>query len=260
MDDSVHRNRLRAHDTGPRTGSCKIQTTATHDQKQTDSMLAELTRHHFSGSDMAIDHFDDAEQHELWKFLEERVSPDADVEDVDRRIWEKFGVEGAIMFTDLSGFTRRSAELGITHFLAIIHQSQILLRPVIEKRDGTVFEVVGDSMLIWFPTIRQALHCSVEMQRACRQFNADLKPANQILLCVGIGYGRVIRVGDSRLAGGEVNVASKLGEDIAEGYEILISDEACKAAGEMPGLTFTLTGTHLPGSPEVYRVTAPDAD
>jgi adenylate cyclase len=209
---------------------------------------------------MAIDHFDDAEQRELWQFLDERISPDADVEDVDRRIWEKFGTAGAIMFTDLSGFTRRSAELGITHFLQIIHQSQILLRPVIEQRDGTIFEVVGDSMLLWFPTIQQALQCSIEMQQACRQFNAGLEPAHQILLCLGIGYGRVIRIGDSRLAGEEVNVASKLGEDIAEGYEILISDEACKAAGEMPSLTFTLTGMHLPGSPEVYRVTAPDAD
>lgn len=209
---------------------------------------------------MAIDHFYDAEQQELWKFLDERISADADVKDVDRRIWERFGAEGAVLFTDLSGFTRRSAELGITHFLQIIHQSQILLRPVIENRGGTVFEVVGDSMLIWFPTIQQALHCSVEMQRACRQFNTDLKPANQILLCVGIGYGRVIRIGDSRLAGGEVNVASKLGEDTAEGYEILISDSARNATGEMPGLTFTLTGTHQPGSPEVYRVTARDAD
>ncbi len=203
---------------------------------------------------MAHDQFSDAEQSELWKLLDERAGSKADVEDVDRRIWEKFGDEGAVVFTDLAGFTRRSAELGITHFLQIIHQSQILLRPVIGQNSGTVFEVVGDSMLIWFSTVQEALQCSVEMQEACRQYNADLEPAYQILLCVGIGYGRVIRVGDSRLAGGEVNVASKLGEDIAEAYEILISDDARKAAGSVPGLAFTITGMHQPGSPEVYRV------
>lgn len=70
---------------------------------------------------MALDHFSDAEQSELWKLLDERVKPDTDVEDVDRRIWGKYGDEGAVMFTDLAGFTRRSAELGITHFLQIIY-------------------------------------------------------------------------------------------------------------------------------------------
>jgi adenylate cyclase len=130
------------------------------------------------------------------------------------------------------------------------------LRPVIEQRNGIVFEVVGDSMLIWFPTVQDALQCSIELQEACQQHNADLEPAHQILLCLGIGYGRVIRVGNSRLAGGEVNVASKLGEDIAEAYEILISDNARKAADEMSGLTFTITEMHQPGSPEVYRVTS----
>lgn len=206
---------------------------------------------------MALDQFFNPEQSELWKLLNERAAPSADVEDVDRRIWEKYGDEGAIMFTDLAGFSRRSAELGITHFLQIIHQSQILLRPVIEKRNGTVFEVVGDSMLIWFPTIHEALQCSVEMQDACQHYNSNLEPAHQILLCLGIGYGRVLRVGNSRLAGREVNVASKLGEDIAEAYEVLISDDARKAAGDVTGLTFTITGMHQPGSPEVYRVTSP---
>ncbi len=205
---------------------------------------------------MTLDPFLDAAQSELWQLMDERLALDADVEDVDSRIWEKFGDEGAVMFTDLAGFTRRSAELGINHFLQIIYQSQILLRPVIERFNGTVFEVVGDSMLIWFPTVQEALQCSVEMQEACQQHNADLEPAYQILLCLGIGYGRVIRVGNSRLAGEEVNVASKLGEDIAEAYEILISNDARNAAGDMPGLTFTITGMHQPGSPEVYRVTS----
>lgn len=55
-------------------------------------------------------------------------------------------------------------------------------------------------------------------------------------------------------------MASKLGEDIAEAYEILISDDARKAAGDAPGLTFTITGMHQPGSPEVYRVTGSGTD
>ncbi|MBC8289278.1 MAG: adenylate/guanylate cyclase domain-containing protein [Planctomycetes bacterium] len=201
------------------------------------------------------DQFFDQEQAELWKLIADRAAPGANLDDIDARIWEAFGEEGAIMFTDLAGFTRRSAELGITHFLQVIFESQKLLRPLIEQHSGIVFEVVGDSMLIWFPTAQQAIESSIAMLEACRQHNADLEVSHQVLLCVGIGYGRILRVRNSRLAGAEVNVASKLGEDIAEAYETLISDEARKAAGKMPHLEFTVTGEQLPGSSEVYRVT-----
>ena len=69
-------------------------------------------------------------------------------------------------------------------------------------------------------------------------------------------FRQVIRVSNSRLADEEINVASKLGEDTAEAYEILISNDARKAAGKMSGLTFTITGMHQAGFPEVYRVTS----
>lgn len=40
----------------------------------------------------------------LWKLIEERTHPDADVARIDRRIWDLFGEEWSVMFTDLSGF------------------------------------------------------------------------------------------------------------------------------------------------------------
>lgn len=200
------------------------------------------------------EHFFPAEQAELWRLIDERAATHADTASVDRRIWEQFGDHGAVMFTDLAGFTRRSAELGITHFLQIILQSQKILRPVIADHEGTVFEVVGDSMLLWFKPVDLAIRCAVAMQQACREFNKEREPHDQVLLCLGVGYGRLLRVGNSRLAGAELNVASKLGEDIAEGYEILVSDAARKAVGELPQIEFRLTGITLPGSPEVYRV------
>lgn len=201
------------------------------------------------------DQFFDREQADLWKLIAERAAPGANLDEIDAQIWETYGEDAAIMFTDLAGFTRRSAELGITHFLQIIFESQHVLRPLVDEHSGIIFEVVGDSMLLWFPTVQNAIECSVAMHEACRQHNACRETSHQVLLCVGIGCGRILRVGNSRLAGKEVNVASKLGEDIAEAYETLISDSARKAAGEMAGLEFIVTGEQQPGSPEVYRVT-----
>jgi len=44
------------------------------------------------------------------------------------------------------------------------------------------------------------------------------------LLCVGIGFGDVLRIGDSDVWGREVNAASKLGEDTAKSVEILVTE------------------------------------
>ena len=43
-------------------------------------------------------------------------------EDLDRRIWDLFGEDWAILWTDLTGFSRNVATFGITHFLQIIHE------------------------------------------------------------------------------------------------------------------------------------------
>jgi hypothetical protein len=55
----------------------------------------------------------------LWSLIEQRTRPGADQAEIDRRIWDLFGEEWAIMFTDLSGFSRQVAAFGIIHFLRV---------------------------------------------------------------------------------------------------------------------------------------------
>jgi hypothetical protein len=43
----------------------------------------------------------------LWKLIEERARPDSDTEALDQRIWDLFGEDWAVMFTDLAGFSRQ---------------------------------------------------------------------------------------------------------------------------------------------------------
>ena len=70
----------------------------------------------------------------LERLIAERLLPGADQAVIDRRIWDLFGERWAMMFTDLSGFSRRVAEFGIIHFLQTIHESFQLHAPVIDRR------------------------------------------------------------------------------------------------------------------------------
>jgi len=157
----------------------------------------------------------------LWKLVEQRTQPGADVAAIDQRIWDLFGEEWAIMFTDLSGFSRNVAKFGIVHFLQIIQEQKRILLPVVEENDGVLIKIEADSFLILFKQPAQALRCAIAMQKKCGSINARRSPEEQIRLCVGLGFGKILKIGDDDVFGHEVNLASKLGEDTAKGDEIL---------------------------------------
>jgi class 3 adenylate cyclase len=93
------------------------------------------------------------------------------------------------------------------------------------------------------------------MQHACQQFNKRRVAEDQVLLCVGIGFGKVLRVGDEDVYGQEVNAASKLGEDTAKANEILITDAARVAIGDsFSSVKFHDLGPLAPGSVRDWRV------
>ena len=172
----------------------------------------------------------------LWKLIEERARPDADTAAIDRRIWDLFGGEWAVMFTDLAGFSRKVARFGIIHFLQIIHEQKRLLLPLVETHDGILIKIEADSLLVIFRSPATALRCAMAMQRACRNYNARRAPEEHVALCIGIGYGRILKVGDEDIFGHEVNLASRLGEDTAGAEEILLTHAACTAIGDVPGI------------------------
>lgn len=190
----------------------------------------------------------------LWRLIELRSQPNADTAAIDRRIWDLFGERWAVMFTDLSGFSRRVAEFGITHFLQVIHEHRRLLYPMIEEHDGIVFGAHADSLLVMFRRPEVALDCAFAMQRECQRINQRRRPEEQILLCVGIGYGDVLRIGDSEVWGAEVNAASKLGEDTARSGEVLVTGAVRDVLVDVDGLSFMNLGAAPPGASASYRV------
>jgi adenylate cyclase len=190
----------------------------------------------------------------LEKLIAQRLEPGVDRAKIDARIWNLFGEEWAVMFTDLSGFSRRVAEFGIIHFLQIIFESERLLIPVIDEHDGIVLKTEGDSMLIIFRRANKAIDCAIAMQHILKTYNQDRPQEDQILLCVGLGFGRVLRIGDQDVFGSEVNAASKLGEDIAKAGEILVTGSIKKTLESEGGYKLQPITDIPAGADSAYRV------
>jgi adenylate cyclase len=196
-----------------------------------------------------------ASQDRLERLIQERLSAGADKKAIDDRIWDLFGEEWAVMFTDLSGFSRRVAEFGIIHFLQIIYESQRILVPCIDRFDGILLKTEGDSMLVIFRSAAKALECAVEMQRTVKAYNSDRDDTEKVLLCVGLGCGKVLRIGDNDVFGAEVNAAAKLGEDTAKAWEILVTGAIAQSSEKMPGIGFEPIDVIPPGAKKAFRVT-----
>jgi class 3 adenylate cyclase len=190
----------------------------------------------------------------LWRLIEQRCQPGADTARIDQRIWDLFGEDWAIMFTDLAGFSRQVAAFGIIHFLQVIFEHKRLLLPVVAEHDGILVKVEADSLMVIFKRPDSALRCALAMQAACERHNRGRVAEEQVLLCVGIGHGRILRIGDTDVYGGEVNAASKLGEDTAKAREILLTDAAKRALADFPNISFEDLDIVVPGSDQNWRV------
>ena len=184
----------------------------------------------------------------LTALLDARVGS-ADRAALDEEIWRAFGEEWCIMATDLSGFSLRVAEEGIIPVLQTIHESSRILIPLVEQHGGQLLKMEGDSFLVIFRHVENALRAAIEMQRALRRYN-DSTDA-QVLLGVGLGYGRVLRAAEAEVYGGEVNSACILGETHAKGYEILVTQAVRDLA---QGLEFEEFPYVPPGAGGAYRV------
>jgi adenylate cyclase len=194
-----------------------------------------------------------ASEDRLSRLIAERMAPGADKERIDERIWDLFGEEWAIVFTDLSGFSRNVETFGIIHFLQTIYESERILVPVIDQNDGILLKIEGDSMLIIFRNPLKALKAVAGMQAACAAYNADKSEEERVLLCAGVGFGRVLRIGDADVFGKEVNSASKLGEDTAGAGEVLVTQGVVDSLPPGSALKFSEIADMPPAVGKAYR-------
>lgn len=170
-------------------------------------------------------------------------------DEIDAEIHAIFCQTHAIAVMDMSGFSRTTLRYGIIHFLAMIHRMRAISKPVILDYGGTVVKYDADNIFAVFPSVSTALEAAIEIQNRADAVNTSLPDSMDIHLCVGIGYGEVIMLAGEDMFGSEFNLAAKLGEDLAERGEILLTKLAFEQLQGKPEewekLDFSISGLEL---------------
>jgi class 3 adenylate cyclase len=148
---------------------------------------------------------------------------------IDRLIRDTFQRRIAVLAFDMYGFTRLTAEYGITHYLAMIARMEEAATPPVMENGGRVAKQSADDLFAIFPTPADALEAALGIFRAFDVINRAVPPQRGIRGSIGIGYGDTLVIDDADLFGEEMNYACKLGEDLAGPREILLTRAAHEA-------------------------------
>ena len=152
---------------------------------------------------------------------------DPDLRDkIEKTLWDTFGEEQAVFVLDMSGFTRLTRKYGIIHYLSMVRRMQVTSGPIIQAYDGYMLKYDADNCFALFPKPLNAVNAAIAMQHAFEAANILTPDDLDIRIACGIDYGKILVVGNEDCFGDAVNRASKLGEDVAEAGDILVTKEA----------------------------------
>jgi adenylate cyclase len=116
---------------------------------------------------------------------------------------------------------------GIIHHLAKIHRMRDIVDEVTTSLRGMVVKFEADNAFLTFATAASAIRAALRIKERFAQSNRETAKENDIEASIGIGFGPSILMDDD-FYGDEVNLASKLGEELAENGEVLLTKSASK--------------------------------
>jgi class 3 adenylate cyclase len=178
---------------------------------------------------MAIFRTPGARERRLLSFLERRRRSGLEERAaLDRRAFPRLFRKRAVVFTDMADFTARTAKDGILHFLMFFERALEALGPVVRRAEGQIVKVEADSLLLRFDDAAAACRGVAALESALKRHNKALPENERVRFSYGIGFGDVLDL-EHDMFGLEVNLASKLGEDLARPGEALLTPAAAAA-------------------------------
>ena len=186
---------------------------------------------------------------EFTRLLQERSLQPERATEIDAAIYANFGVTRAVLVMDMTGFSRMTLSHGLIHFLTMIHRMNEVAQPVIERHGGLLVKFEADNVFAVFPTVDQAIETAEDLINCLHAANAVLPDEMDMRGKFGIGHGEILLIEDTDFFGSEVNLASKLGENLAAPDEVLLTQAArlrvSSDATQFQLLTTTLSGMEL---------------
>lgn len=162
----------------------------------------------------------------LAAYLERRARSDAvSWPELDGREAKALFRRRAVVFTDTANFTTRTFEYGILHFLMLFETFVPRIEKALRGQRGRLVKIEADSLLLEFPRLQDACGGVQAIETLLRDRNRGLAERDQLWFSYGLGWGDVLDLGDD-IFGLEVNLASKLGEDVARPGEALLTPAA----------------------------------
>lgn len=162
----------------------------------------------------------------LKKLLAERNQDSDRVSAIDEVIRSTFERRVAILVLDMSGFSRLTIKYGIIHYLAMIEQMEAAAPPAVAGNNGETIKQEADNLFAIFETSEEAVEAAFDIFRAFEAVNSVVPESRDLYGSIGIGYGDTLVMPGEDMFGCEMNLASKLGEDLAERSEILLTPAA----------------------------------
>ncbi|MCK5293337.1 MAG: adenylate/guanylate cyclase domain-containing protein [Arcobacteraceae bacterium] len=148
--------------------------------------------------------------------------------EIDKDIWVRFGQKSAVLVIDMSGFTKTVKKYGIVHYLSMIYNMNKIVEKTVKETYGRVIKFEADDAFVVFKVPSNALKCTLELNKRFNDYNSTVDRSSHINIKCGLDYGDCLFPTENDFFGDVVNVASKLGEDIATKGQILISNNFAK--------------------------------
>lgn len=160
------------------------------------------------------------------RLMEEMIEFPERRAEISARIHAGYARRMAILVLDMCGFTRTTQRLGIVAFLLMIHRMRRICDVCFLEYGGEFVEANADNLLYLFPTPGEAIAAGRAAHARLGEINESLPDGERLECAIGIGWGEILCIAPGHIHGNEVNLAAKLGEDIAENRQILITDAA----------------------------------
>ncbi len=114
-----------------------------------------------------------------------------------------------MLFTDIVGSTRQSAERGDTEWHAVLDSHDRIARALVDECRGRVVKSTGDGLLVTFDTPSQGVECGVRLQEKLAGIGVAIR--------AGIHAGEIEVHDDGDISGITVNLAARVEQAAGDG-------------------------------------------
>ena len=139
---------------------------------------------------------------------------------IEQLLRDAFSRRKAVLALDMSNFTLSVRREGILSYLCRIRQMHRLTRPIVQAHLGDVVKYDADNLLAVFDEPERAVQAAIAMHHASAESATE---GSNLAFSIGIDYGEVLLIAEADCFGDAVNLAYKLGEDVAQPGEVLVS-------------------------------------